>query len=64
MDYIPNEVDVLMARTKTTGISETKFKSGQLSIQFSHLPLQIRILPQPLTRVPPPFFFVLLDAVI
>ncbi|POW19528.1 hypothetical protein PSHT_04523, partial [Puccinia striiformis] len=23
MDYIPNEVDVLMARTKTTGISET-----------------------------------------
>ncbi|KAH9468651.1 hypothetical protein MJO29_005122 [Puccinia striiformis f. sp. tritici] len=34
MDYIPNEVDVLMARTKTTGISETKFKSGQLSIHM------------------------------
>lgn len=31
--YIPNEADVLHARTKTTGISETKFKSGQLSIQ-------------------------------
>lgn len=33
-DYVPNETDVLRARTKTTGISETKFKSGQLSIQF------------------------------
>ncbi|KAG0142063.1 hypothetical protein CROQUDRAFT_663002 [Cronartium quercuum f. sp. fusiforme G11] len=33
-DYIPNETDVLMARTKTTGISETKFKSGQLSIHM------------------------------
>ncbi|KNZ62310.1 guanine nucleotide-binding protein alpha-3 subunit [Puccinia sorghi] len=33
-EYIPNEVDVLMARTKTTGISETKFKSGQLSIHM------------------------------
>lgn len=32
-DYVPNETDVLRARTKTTGISETKFKSGQLSIQ-------------------------------
>lgn len=31
--YVPNESDVLHARTKTTGISETKFKSGQLSIQ-------------------------------
>lgn len=31
--YIPNESDVLHARTKTTGISETKFKSGRLSIQ-------------------------------
>lgn len=31
--YVPNEADVLHARTKTTGISETKFKSGQLSIQ-------------------------------
>jgi len=32
-DYVPNEMDVLRARTKTTGISETKFRSGQLSIQ-------------------------------
>lgn len=37
--YVPNEADVLRARSKTTGISETKFKSGQLSIQCvpSHL---------------------------
>ena len=34
VDYVPNESDVLRARTKTTGISETKFKSGQLSIQY------------------------------
>jgi len=33
-DYVPNESDVLRARTKTTGISETKFKSGQLSIHM------------------------------
>lgn len=33
-DYLPNETDVLRARTKTTGISETKFKSGQLSIHM------------------------------
>ena len=33
-DYIPNETDVLRARTKTTGISETKFRSGQLSIHM------------------------------
>ncbi|KAI5478480.1 G protein alpha subunit [Pseudohyphozyma bogoriensis] len=32
--YIPNEADVLHARTKTTGISETKFKSGQLNIHM------------------------------
>lgn len=32
-DYIPNEADVLRARTKTTGISETRFNMGQLSIQ-------------------------------
>ncbi|GAA5832927.1 hypothetical protein JCM11251_000533 [Rhodosporidiobolus azoricus] len=32
--YIPSEADVLHARTKTTGISETKFKSGQLSIHM------------------------------
>ena len=32
-DYIPIEADVLRARTKTTGIYETRFKMGQLSIQ-------------------------------
>lgn len=32
-DYLPNEMDVLRARTKTTGIYETRFKMGQLSIQ-------------------------------
>ncbi|GAA5904351.1 hypothetical protein JCM6882_003203 [Rhodosporidiobolus microsporus] len=32
--YVPSEADVLHARTKTTGISETKFKSGQLSIHM------------------------------
>lgn len=33
-DYIPNEADVLRARTKTTGIYETRFTMGQLSIQY------------------------------
>lgn len=33
-DYVPDETDVLHARTKTTGISETKFRSGQLSIHM------------------------------
>lgn len=33
-DYIPNEADVLRARTKTTGISETRFNMGQLSIHM------------------------------
>ncbi|GAA5877082.1 hypothetical protein JCM16303_006161 [Sporobolomyces ruberrimus] len=32
--YVPSETDVLHARTKTTGISETKFKSGTLSIHM------------------------------
>ena len=32
-DYIPKEADVLRARTKTTGIYETRFTMGQLSIQ-------------------------------
>ncbi|GAA6035170.1 hypothetical protein JCM8097_006401 [Rhodosporidiobolus ruineniae] len=32
--YVPSEADLLHARTKTTGISETKFKSGQLSIHM------------------------------
>lgn len=33
-DYIPNVDDVLRARTKTTGIYETRFTMGQLSIQY------------------------------
>ncbi|KAK0629644.1 guanine nucleotide-binding protein alpha-3 subunit [Bombardia bombarda] len=33
-DYVPNEMDVLRARTKTTGIYETRFKMGQLSIHM------------------------------
>jgi guanine nucleotide-binding protein G(i) subunit alpha len=32
-DYTPTEADVLRARTKTTGIYETRFTMGQLSIQ-------------------------------
>ena len=32
-DYTPTEPDVLRARTKTTGIYETRFQMGQLSIQ-------------------------------
>jgi len=32
-NYIPQEQDVLRARTKTTGISETRFTMGQLSVQ-------------------------------
>ncbi|MBE7181192.1 MAG: hypothetical protein INR71_08290 [Terriglobus roseus] len=32
-DYTPQEADVLRARTKTTGIYETRFTMGQLSIQ-------------------------------
>ncbi|ERT01591.1 guanine nucleotide-binding protein alpha-3 subunit [Sporothrix schenckii ATCC 58251] len=33
-DYIPNEMDVLRARTKTTGIYETRFQMGPLSIHM------------------------------
>ena len=33
-DYCPTEADVLRARTKTTGISETRFNMGQLSIHM------------------------------
>jgi hypothetical protein len=33
VDYIPTEADVLHARVKTTGIYETRFQMGQLSIQ-------------------------------
>ena len=33
-NYIPIESDVLRARTKTTGIYETRFAMGQLSIQY------------------------------
>ena len=32
-EYCPTEPDVLRARTKTTGIYETRFTMGQLSIQ-------------------------------
>lgn len=41
-DYIPNEADVLRARTKTTGIYETRFTMGQLSIQYDQMPLLFR----------------------
>lgn len=37
-DYVPDENDVLRARTKTTGISETRFTMGQLSIQCVSFP--------------------------
>ncbi|KAL2137249.1 hypothetical protein VTI74DRAFT_6460 [Chaetomium olivicolor] len=33
-NYLPIEMDVLRARTKTTGIYETRFKMGQLSIHM------------------------------
>ncbi len=33
-DYVPDENDVLRARSKTTGISETRFNMGQLSIHL------------------------------
>ncbi|KAL7422618.1 Guanine nucleotide-binding protein alpha-2 subunit, partial [Cryptotrichosporon argae] len=33
-DYVPDEADVLRARSKTTGISETRFNMGQLSIHM------------------------------
>ncbi|ORY07721.1 guanine nucleotide binding protein, alpha subunit [Basidiobolus meristosporus CBS 931.73] len=33
-NYIPNEADVLRARSKTTGIIETRFNMGQLSIHM------------------------------
>lgn len=33
-EYIPIEADVLRARTKTTGIYETRFTMGSLSIQY------------------------------
>ncbi|KAG8968856.1 Guanine nucleotide-binding protein alpha-2 subunit [Tulasnella sp. 419] len=32
--YVPNESDVLRARAKTTGIAETRFNIGQLSIHM------------------------------
>ncbi|KAL2112282.1 hypothetical protein VUR80DRAFT_8135 [Thermomyces stellatus] len=32
--YLPTEMDVLRARTKTTGIYETRFQMGQLSIHM------------------------------
>jgi guanine nucleotide-binding protein subunit alpha len=33
-DYIPQEADILRARTKTTGISEYRFTMGQLTIHL------------------------------
>ncbi|KAF8344326.1 guanine nucleotide binding protein, alpha subunit [Cantharellus anzutake] len=33
-NYVPTEVDVLRARAKTTGITETRFTMGQLSIHM------------------------------
>ncbi|ODA76235.1 hypothetical protein RJ55_08080 [Drechmeria coniospora] len=33
-DYLPSEMDVLRARTKTTGIYETRFQMGQLSMHM------------------------------
>jgi guanine nucleotide-binding protein G(i) subunit alpha len=33
-DFVPNEHDVLRARTKTTGIAETRFNMGNLSIHL------------------------------
>ncbi|CDH48751.1 g-protein alpha subunit [Lichtheimia corymbifera JMRC:FSU:9682] len=33
-DYVPCEQDVLRARSKTTGITETRFKMGQLDIHM------------------------------
>jgi len=32
-NYLPSQDDVLRARTKTTGIYETRFQMGQLSMQ-------------------------------
>lgn len=38
-DYIPTVEDVLRARSKTTGIMETRFNVGsQLTIQYVTLP--------------------------
>jgi hypothetical protein len=37
--YLPTEDDVLRARTKTTGIYETRFQMGQLSIQYVRSPM-------------------------
>lgn len=38
-DYIPSVQDVLRARSKTTGIMETRFNAGnQLSIQYVRPP--------------------------
>lgn len=43
-DYVPTESDVLRARTKTTGIYETRFTMGQLSIQYGICNTQTRVL--------------------
>lgn len=41
-NYIPIESDVLRARTKTTGIYETRFTMGQLSIQYVRARVNLR----------------------
>ncbi|RUO95601.1 guanine nucleotide binding protein, alpha subunit, partial [Jimgerdemannia flammicorona] len=33
-NYVPNEADVLRARLKSTGITDTRFNMGQLSIHM------------------------------
>lgn len=40
--YLPKEMDVLRARTKTTGIYETRFQMGALSIQYVAMSSQSR----------------------
>jgi guanine nucleotide-binding protein G(i) subunit alpha len=37
--YVPVEADVLRSRQKSTGITETRFRMGQLSIQYVLSPL-------------------------
>lgn len=46
-DYIPREADVLRARTKTTGIYETRFTMGQLSIQYVPEVVALRYVAKP-----------------
>lgn len=36
-DYLPTDQDILRSRVKTTGITETLFKIGQLNYRYAHL---------------------------